>query len=165
MRRPSPFHAASVNCYGLGACQGLAYDSGAELPHDRERSIVPSDQLANSAVQNPGGFPCDTQRLLKLADGDRPPGAGNKVDRLKPEMQLEVAGLENSADLDRERLAAPIALVRPETGAFALQLADLCPRAPAMWTYRTGRPKPQLAEGIRRLLVVEVGCGRQVVHP
>jgi hypothetical protein len=164
-QRASRFRAVTVNCHGLGACQSLAYESGAVLTHDCERSIVPSDQLANSVVQNRGGFQCDTQCVLKLADCDPPSGEGNKVDRLKPEMQLEMAGFENSADLDRERLAAPIALVRPAPGAFAPQLADPSPRAPATRTYGTGRPKPRLAEGIRRLLVVEVGRGMQVVHP
>jgi hypothetical protein len=29
-----------------------------------------------------------------------------------------------------------------------------------MRTYRTGRPKPRLEEGMRRILVVEVGFGK-----
>ena len=101
-------------------------------------------------VQDPCGFPCDTQRLLKLADGDPPLCVGNEVDRLKPEMQLEMAGLETSADLDREWPEARVALVRIATGAFALQLSDLFPRVPAMWAYRACRPEPRLAEGNTR---------------
>ena len=88
------------------------------LTKHRARSVVLSDQLANSVVQTPGGFQSDTQGLLKLPDGERPPS--NKVDRLQPQMEVEVAGLDDSADLDRERSAARIALVGPATGALAL---------------------------------------------
>jgi hypothetical protein len=154
--RDSLSPTVTVNRYRLGVSYGLARDIGAMLTEDRERLIDPRYDLTNSAIQIPGGLPRDTQRLLKLADGDLP-GECNKADCLEPQVQLEVSALENSADLHRERPAALVTLMRSVPGAFALQLADPCPRALAMWAYGAGRPKPLLAEVVRRLLVVEVG--------
>src|ERR1700730_6129165 len=135
-KRRRPVSSSTVRCcHVLGSRQGLAYDRGTMLPEYQEKSIILSDQLANLAAADPRGFQPDTQRLLELADGDPLLGAGKEKDRLKPEMQVEVAGLENCTDLDRERPAALIALVRPATRVFALQFADFSPRAPTAWAY------------------------------
>src|SRR5207244_2172321 len=67
--------------------------------------------------------------------------------RLKPDMQLNMAGLENGSDLDGEWLPAIVALIDADPGAFAAQ----CPTAinrTAMGANPTVRPDMSLYESV-----------------
>ena len=71
----------------------------------------------------PRGFQGHAQSPMQLVRADAFLARANQEHRLKPDMQLDVAGLEDGADLDSEGLAAAIALVGAYAGAIALQLA------------------------------------------
>jgi hypothetical protein len=70
-------------------------------------------------------------------------------------MQLDVAALENRADLDGEGLAAGIALVNANARALAFQRAALIDGA-AMGADATIRPYASLYPAVGRRLVSEV---------
>jgi len=148
--RASRVVAIKASHRGTVACRSIGRPSVGGFASDHRRCVIPLYQLANSAADDPGGFPCHAQRLLKSANSNHfrkvglfepSRGEGDEVNRLKPETQVEVAGLEDGADFDGERPAAPIALVGPASGACALQLPDPFPCGLAMWALRTGRPK------------------------
>jgi len=120
------------------------------------------DELGKSLVQNPSGLQGNPEGLLKLAHAYLSLGAGEKVDRLKPEMQFEVARLEDGADLDRERRATFVALVGAAAGAPAFELANLASRTSTMGTYWPGRPALRFAESEGCLLAVEMGLGKHM---
>jgi len=71
-------------------------------------------------------------------------------------MQLDMAGLEDGADFDSEGLAASVALIEADSGAFALQWAVLVHHT-AMRTDAAIAPDMRLNEGVGRFLVVIVG--------
>ncbi len=80
-----------------------------------------------------------------------------KVDRLKPMGQPDVAVLEDRSDLDRELLAALVALTQPRPRGLAGQLADAALIAvPAVRANRTRRPQIRLNVVVGGLFVFEV---------
>ena len=62
------------------------------------------------------------------------------MDDLQPQVQRQVAILEDGADTHREGLAAGVALAQAWTGSLAVQAADPLPLA-AMRTDGTTRPE------------------------
>src|SRR5262249_39802083 len=79
-----------------------------------------------------------------------------KEHRLQPDMQRDMAGLEDSADLDGKGLAAVVALVDAYAGALARQLAAVIHSA-AMRADAAFPPYAALDKIICGLFVVEVG--------
>jgi hypothetical protein len=74
---------------------------------------------------------------------------------LKPLVQRNVTALEDSADFDRKRLAALIALVSTDTSALALKLANALSGASAR-AGRAVRPNAGLKNFVGRVLVMEL---------
>ncbi len=86
--------------------------------------------------------------------------ARDQLDRLQPQMQREVAVLEDRADAHREGLPAGVALPQARTAGFAGQAADsLVVAIAAMGTNRAFRPQVGFDIGESGLLVVEMGGG------
>jgi hypothetical protein len=80
----------------------------------------------------------------------------HKVDCLEPDMQRNVARLEDGSDLNGKGLPTSVALVIADTGALAVQR----PRAinnPAMRAYATIRPDLCLDVGAGGALIAETG--------
>jgi hypothetical protein len=69
-----------------------------------------------------------------------------------------MAVFKDSSDLDSKRLSAYIALVKANSSALAVHLADALSAA-AMRAYWTARPYPGLHEAVGGFLIVEVGGG------
>src|SRR5207302_2665042 len=82
--------------------------------------------------------------------------AAQKVHRLQPDMQRNVALLEDGADLDGKRLAAGVALVSAEPSALAFQRSALVDNA-AMRANAPVRPNHAFNIGVGGLFVLEAG--------
>ena len=85
--------------------------------------VATAHRFADAMAHEPSGFQGHAQGTMQLVRADALLAGANQEDRLQPDMQLDVACLEDGADLDGERLAAGIALVGAYAGAFAFQLA------------------------------------------
>jgi hypothetical protein len=66
-----------------------------------------------------------------------------------------MAVLEDGPDLHGEGLTAPVALIEPDAGGFALELPNSAIGF-AVWTNRPVRPKPSFYIGVSRLFAVEM---------
>ena len=112
--------------------------------------------------QEPRGFQGDTKDAMQLVAADALLRSANQVDRLKPDVHLDVAGLENGPDLDGERPASLVALVCADAGGLAAHLGY----ALALATLGAGsamRPDPRLNIVVCGLLIVKV-WGAEVRH-
>lgn len=124
----------------------LAADWGADRrPHG----------LADAMRHEPRGFEGHPEGAVQLVAADSLLAAAHQEHRLQPEMQRNVAGLENSSDLDGERLPAGVALVGADPGALAGQLAGAVNR-PAMRADTTIRPHMSLDNCVSGFFVVKV---------
>jgi hypothetical protein len=65
------------------------------------------------------------------------------MDNLKPQMQRQMAGLENGAHTHGKGLFAGVALAETGTSGFAVEAPNAL-RFPAVWADRSIRPKPRL---------------------
>lgn len=115
--------------------------------------------LADAMRHEPSGLKGDAKYPVKLIAADPLLRRAQQEDRLKPDMQLDVAGLEDGSNLDGEGLAAGIAFIDADTGALAAQRAALADRA-AMGANPTVRPNVRLYEGVSGCLVVILGFGK-----
>ena len=114
--------------------------------------------FADPVPHEPSGLEGDAQGSVQLVCADALLGRANKEHRLKPDMQLDVAGLKNGADLDGEWLAALVALVSAYAGALALQLVNSILTCSAMGANRTVRPYTRLYEFVGRFFIMKVWC-------
>ena len=94
-------------------------------PYTEQRECPFPHGLANTVAHEPCRLKRYPERAMKLVRADALLATRHQKDPLQPDIQLEVAGLENGADLDRERLAAVPALVDAKTGALALQFGGV----------------------------------------
>ncbi len=85
--------------------------------------IVGTHRLADTVAHEPCGFQGDAQGTVKLVRADALLAGRDQIDRLHPDMHLHVATFKDGADLHGEGLAAGVALVHPNAGALAVQLA------------------------------------------
>src|SRR5580658_8877412 len=112
---------------------------------------------ANTVSHVPRGLHAHVQGALKLARANTFLGRTHEVDRLKPEAKRSVGVLEDAAHLDREGLAALIALAKSGARCLAVQLADLRAIAiAAVRAYRASGPQKRLNVFIRGCFVVEM---------
>lgn len=113
---------------------------------------------ANTVAKVPSGFHAAIEGALKLAGAEALLAGGNELDRLQPQMEREVAILENAADPYRKGLPASVALAQARTAALASQATDgLFVAIAAMGANRAFRPKVPLDIGKSGLFVVEMG--------
>ena len=75
-------------------------------------------------ADEPARLEGDFQSAMKLVGADASLSAGHQVECLQPQVQSNVAGLENGADLNVELLATDVALVKADAGALALHLGN-----------------------------------------
>ena len=105
--------------------------------------------------QKPCGFHAPAQSALYPAGRDAFFARANQVDRLKPNMQRNVARFENRPHPHRKRLPARPTLPQTPARAFAPQSRGLIDRA-AMRAHRAIRPKLRLDVCDRGFFVAEM---------
>ena len=113
--------------------------------------------FADTMPHEPCGFKGHAQGTMQLILADALLARANQEHRLKPDMQLDVAGLEDGPDLHGEWLATAIALVGAYAGALAFQLAYAVLAGAAMRADRTIGPNASLDKLIGCLFIVKVG--------
>jgi hypothetical protein len=108
---------------------------------------------ANAVAKVPRGFESASEHTVELARADAFLAGTEKLDRLQPQVQRQMAVLKDRALAHRKgRATASVALAQPELhDAFRVSLAglgmdarkpaDLVTRSAAMRAYRAGRPK------------------------
>ena len=117
--------------------------------------------LADAVRQEPSGLHAAIEHPLDLAGADALLAGAHQVDGLQPQMQREMAVLEDRADPHREGLAAGVALPQARTAGLARQAADpLFIAIAAMRANRAFGPKVGLDVGESGFLVVEMGGGQ-----
>ena len=112
--------------------------------------------FADAMAHEPRGFEGDAQGPVKLIGANAFLARHHEEYGLQPDVQLDVAGLEDGADLHGKGLAAGIALVGAYAGAFARQLAATVHNA-AMGAYAALRPYAGLYPVVCGLFIVEMG--------
>ena len=80
--------------------------------------------LADAVGQEPSGFHAAIEGPLNLAGANALLAGADKLDGLKPQVQREVAVLEDRADPHGEGLTAGVALAQARTAGLAGQAAD-----------------------------------------
>jgi hypothetical protein len=116
-------------------------------------------RFAQTMAQEPSRLERNAKRAVKLVAADALLAGANQMDRGQPVAHLDMAVLENCPHLDREGLAAGVALVEPDTVGLALER----PRAIQHATMRAGTaigPKACFDVGIGGGFVVELGGGK-----
>lgn len=143
------FLAAYVSLIRLNGRAALAEDHAAIL-----------HGLTDAMGQEPRALDGDAKGPLQLVRADAFFAAADEEDRLQPQAQGNVAGLEYGADLDGKGLPAVLALPQTRAGGLALQLIVALVHAAAVRAYRAMRPDAFLNELIGGFFVVEVGAGK-----
>jgi hypothetical protein len=155
----------------IGAVSGPAADESLisldKLSFAAERPGIVHSQighrLADTVRQEPCGLQSDAEDTVQLVAAHALLAGTEKVHRLQPNMQLYVAGLEDRADFDSERLPASVAFVDADTGAFASQRSALIDNA-AVRARPTIRPQSRLDEPIGGFFAMEMIGGKDGRH-
>src|SRR4051812_18863842 len=115
--------------------------------------------LANAMGHKPCGFQSDAKSPMQLVSAHPLFGRAKQKHRLQPDMQLDVAGLEDSSDFHSERLATGVALIDADPGALALQRPASSDN-PAMRANAAIRPNVRLDESVGGFFAVILRFGQ-----
>jgi hypothetical protein len=116
-------------------------------------------RLTDAMRQEPCGLQGDAEDAVQLVGAHALLAGTEQMHRLEPHMQLHMARLKDSTDLDGERLAAGVALVDANAGALALQRPALIDDA-AVRAWPAVGPQSPLDKPISGFFAVEM-CGRK----
>jgi hypothetical protein len=132
-----------------------------------ERSSVVNAEIchrfAETMRQKPCGLQCDAEDAVQLVSAYALLAGAMQMHCLEPNMQLDVAGLEDGTDLDRERFAAGIAFVDADAGALALQWPALVYSA-AVGAWPAIGPQSRLDKPIGGFFTMEMCGGKDGWH-
>jgi hypothetical protein len=118
-------------------------------------------RLTQAMGHEPSGLVSDLERVVELEAAEALLAGGQKMRGLKPQMQLDVAGLEKGADRGPElQLALPTAL-EPRSGSFPADNRDPI-HSTTMRAYGAVRPHDGLKLLAGRFLAVEVWFDQDV---
>ena len=121
-------------------------------------------RFADTVRHKPCALERNAKRAVQLIRANALLARRDQEDRLQPETQGNVAGLEDRPDLDRERLAAVVALVRADARTFAIHRAVALDAA-AMRADGAFRPDTRFDESVSGFFVVKVCGGKnRVTH-
>ena len=109
----------------------------------------------NSVTKEPRGFHAAIQHPLNLPRRDAFLAAAQQVDDLQPQMQGQMAILENRPHAHREGLPAGVALVQARTGRLAVQSGQCAWFRCTVRANGAIRPKARLNVGKSALLRFE----------
>ena len=135
----------------------IDFDSAAIGTERSELAIA--HRFTNSMAHEPSRFKGDSKSAVQLIRADTFFAGRDQEDRLQPEPHRDVTRLKNGANFDGKRLAAVIALVHANAGAFASKFLVAFNTA-AMWAYSATRPNTGFYEDVSGLLIVELGLGK-----
>ena len=119
--------------------------------------------LPDPMAQEPGGFHAATKSPLDLTSSKALLAAGHEVDDLKPNMQRDVAGLEDRSHANGEGLPAGVALPKSRSIALTAQPPGSVQRA-ALWADRPIRPEFRLDISEGGGFTLELGGGQFGLH-
>ncbi len=145
---------------GLAADERLVYldDAGHPVAVDAHgRKLAGAHRLAQPVRHEPSGAVGHAEGAVKLVGGEALLAGAKQVRRLKPQVQLDVGGLEHRADRHRELLLAGAAAAKAH--ATALDGSDPLDGA-AVRAGRTSGPQQALKLGEGGGFVVEEGGGK-----
>jgi hypothetical protein len=131
-------------------------DDRAEAAQRREAAR--SHRLTDAMTEKPCRLKRDAEGPMQLICAEAFFRGTEKMDCDQPIPHLDMAILENRADLDREFFPASIALIETDAVALAFEGAGLIDNA-AMWANATLRPKARFDEGVGGYFIVEVSVG------
>lgn len=127
----------------------------------QRRKLPGAHSLTDAVSHEPRTFVRHAQQAMQLMTAKALLAGGQQERGLQPFEQRDMAGLVHGADLDRELLAALVALLQARTGRLALQLADLgriC--VAAMRACRAVRPEQTLKKGVSGGFIVKIELGQ-----
>jgi hypothetical protein len=128
---------------GLGRLRQIGFVGLDGLTFAADRAAVVLYSLPDAMAQEPGGFHAAAKHSLKLPGADAFLAGAHQVDDLEPQVQRQVAGFEDGAHADSERLLAGVALAEAGPSSFPAQAADAAGLA-AMRADRAIGPEPRL---------------------
>jgi hypothetical protein len=109
-------------------------------------------------AKEPRGFHAASERALNLPGAHSLLAGANELDRLQPQMQREMAILEDRTDPHRERLAAGVTLSQAGAASFPRQATDsLFFAIPTVGANRAFRPQMGFYVRKSRFLIMEMG--------
>ena len=156
----------------IGAVSGLTSNESLvaldELAFAAKRPAIVAEseighRFADTVREEPRGLQADAENAVQLVGTHAFLAGCHQVHRLQPDMQLHMAGLEHSADLDGEGLPAGVALIHADPGAVALQRPAFVNDA-AMRTWAPVRPQSRLNEPIGGFFTVKMWGGKDGRH-
>jgi hypothetical protein len=125
---------------GLGRLAQIGFVGFDGLAEPTDHIAVALHGLADAMAQEPRSLHAAIEHPLNLPGADAFLAGAHQVDDLQPQMQRQMAGFENGAHADSERLLAAIALAKARTGGLAIQAAHTITAA-AMRAYRALWPE------------------------
>ena len=115
-------------------------------------------------AEEPCGFHAPAEGALKLATAEMPfLLAAKQINGLKPNVQLDMAGLKNGPHADGEGLAAGVALVQADAGCFAFEGSAIV-HDPAVRADAPERPQPSFDVGEGGFFTMEMIGGKSGLH-
>jgi len=139
----------------LVAIEGLVNFKSLPFAAQRARAAFVHRQ-PNAVADEPAGFEIDTENAAELIRAEALLARTHQVDRLQPDVQRDMARLEDGPDLDGERLPAGVALVNADAGALALKRSGAINDA-AFRANPTVRPELRLDVGVSSCFAAETG--------
>jgi hypothetical protein len=114
-------------------------------------------------TEEPGGFHAALKGSLDLPGSEALLGRIHQVDDLQPDVQRNMAGLENSPHPDSKLLPASVAFIEPWAGRPTTQFAEPIDLA-TMMTDRAVGPEPRLDISESGVFVLEMFGGQVGLH-
>src|SRR6185437_1885393 len=105
----------------VAADEGLVHFDRAASPAERKLAAL-LHRLADAVRHEPRRLEGDPESAVELVGADAFLARRDQENRLEPQAHLDMGLLEDGPDLDGERLAAVVALVRANAGRFAAHL-------------------------------------------
>lgn len=145
--------AANAPTLGFADVSLIHLDRTAIAAHRHDGSFA--ERFADAMRHEPRSLVRDAEGAVELVRAHALFGRAEKQHGLQPDIQLDLAALENGANRDSELLAAIPALVEAGTMRFALKLVVVANDA-AMRAHRAVRPLDALKVFARLVRVLEV---------
>jgi hypothetical protein len=140
----------------FAANEGFIYLNKHALTSKRTELTDVLHRFADAMSNEPASFEINAEHTTELICAEAFLAAAHQVHSLQPDVQGDMAFLEDGPDLDGERLPAGIAFVDPDPGALASQQPALIEYA-TVRAYPTVRPNDRLDISVGGFFVAEPG--------
>jgi len=126
------------------------------FPFAADQPAIVLHGLTDAMPEEPCGFHAASEHPLNLAGADAFLAGAHQVDDLQPQVQRQMAGLENGPHAHSEGLLAAVALAEAGSSGFPVQTADTITAA-AMRADRAVGPETRFDVGESSGFVLELG--------